>query len=405
MPMASRSRSARGRSTCCWCWRRIAGRLVTKATSARARLAASRGRREQPAGAGREPAPGPGRRRHPHRAAVRLSAGPARVPFRRRDRPRHRRAGDGGERDRARPAHPAALARSLVGRDIELGAVRDALERERLVTLVGAAGVGKSRLAREILAVEHEHARMSSRPWSPLEPLESVDHVPSAIALALGVSMPEPRRPLPGLQAGARTPARAGRPGRRGASRRRTGRAACGTGQLRARRARPGNQPDAARPPWARRSIASGRCRPPKQPGCSRSAQRQADQRFELGRRQRGAWSRKSAAGSTGIRWRSSSRRPACRRSAWPRCWRASTTGSGCSRSPAGAGTSVTAYCRRHSTGATACSVPSSSACSTGSARLPAVSRSMSPHTPSPTSSWTCPAPSISSGVSWIARW
>jgi predicted ATPase/DNA-binding winged helix-turn-helix (wHTH) protein len=89
------------------------------------------------------------------------------------------------------PVHgaPAAHARKLVGRDIELGAVRDALERERLVTLVGAAGVGKSRLAREILAVEREHSGVAAA-LVPLEPLESVDHVPSAIALALGVSMP-----------------------------------------------------------------------------------------------------------------------------------------------------------------------------------------------------------------------
>src|SRR6188474_1724829 len=49
-------------------------------------------------------------------------------------------------------APPAAMRREpagrlgpLVGRAADLAAIRDALSRERLVTLVGAAGVGKSR--------------------------------------------------------------------------------------------------------------------------------------------------------------------------------------------------------------------------------------------------------------------
>src|SRR5262245_5768585 len=42
----------------------------------------------------------------------------------------------------------------LVGREADLDAIRLALDRERLVTLVGGAGVGKSRLAREVLALE-----------------------------------------------------------------------------------------------------------------------------------------------------------------------------------------------------------------------------------------------------------
>ena len=95
---------------------------------------------------------------------------------------------------------PARARRTLVGRDIEFGAVREALERERLVTLVGAAGVGKSRLAREILVFEQGRADVVSALVS-LEPLESVDHVASAIALALGVSMPGEGDRFLGLQA------------------------------------------------------------------------------------------------------------------------------------------------------------------------------------------------------------
>src|SRR5262245_32902216 len=68
----------------------------------------------------------------------------------------------------------------LVGRATDLAAIRDALARERLVTLVGAAGVGKSRLAREILALEP--GSPSAAVLVPLEPSESADHVPTAVA-------------------------------------------------------------------------------------------------------------------------------------------------------------------------------------------------------------------------------
>ena len=93
-----------------------------------------------------------------------------------------------------------AYARALVGRDLEFGAVREALERERLVTLLGAAGVGKSRLAREIVSFEQGRADVMSALVS-LEPIESIDHVPSAVALAFGVSMPGDGNRFLGLQA------------------------------------------------------------------------------------------------------------------------------------------------------------------------------------------------------------
>jgi predicted ATPase/DNA-binding winged helix-turn-helix (wHTH) protein len=84
---------------------------------------------------------------------------------------------------------PGSL-RPLIGRTADLEAVREALERERLVTLVGAAGVGKSRLAQELLALEQGREDTVTAQVS-LEPLESLDHVPKAIALAIGISIAE----------------------------------------------------------------------------------------------------------------------------------------------------------------------------------------------------------------------
>jgi predicted ATPase/DNA-binding winged helix-turn-helix (wHTH) protein len=79
---------------------------------------------------------------------------------------------------------------TLVGRATELAAVAETLDRERLVTLVGAAGVGKSRLAREIVELEQERGQARTAVVS-LESLEGVEYVPPAVALALGLSPPE----------------------------------------------------------------------------------------------------------------------------------------------------------------------------------------------------------------------
>jgi len=97
----------------------------------------------------------------------------------------------------ARTPEPARLAvprrtwperlTPLVGREDEVRGVREALARSSLVTIVGIAGVGKTRLAQEILAREADgHSALA---WVAVAPLENVGHLPSAIALALGLPL------------------------------------------------------------------------------------------------------------------------------------------------------------------------------------------------------------------------
>ncbi len=79
---------------------------------------------------------------------------------------------------------------ALMGRDDDLRNVLDALGRSCLVTIVGIAGVGKTRLAQEILASEAEKPGAAVA-WVSLATLDHISRVPSAIALALGISLPE----------------------------------------------------------------------------------------------------------------------------------------------------------------------------------------------------------------------
>ena len=83
---------------------------------------------------------------------------------------------------------PARLG-SLVGRDNDVRDVLEALARDSLATLVGISGVGKSRLAREIMGRAAE--KNETVAWVSLASIEDSRLVPSAIALALGVSLPD----------------------------------------------------------------------------------------------------------------------------------------------------------------------------------------------------------------------
>jgi predicted ATPase/class 3 adenylate cyclase/DNA-binding CsgD family transcriptional regulator len=83
---------------------------------------------------------------------------------------------------------------SFVGREHELDAVRDALTHTRLLTLTGAGGCGKTRLAAQV-AAEALDAFPGGAWWVELGVLDDGEQVERAVAGAVGV------RPLPGQTA------------------------------------------------------------------------------------------------------------------------------------------------------------------------------------------------------------
>ena len=83
---------------------------------------------------------------------------------------------------------PARLG-SLVGRDSDLDDILQALARDSLATVVGISGVGKSRLAREIMARAAEKNEVAA--WVSLAAIEDGRLIPSAIARSLGLSLPD----------------------------------------------------------------------------------------------------------------------------------------------------------------------------------------------------------------------
>jgi predicted ATPase/class 3 adenylate cyclase len=83
---------------------------------------------------------------------------------------------------------------SFVGRERELAAVQQLLLGERLVTLTGAGGVGKTRLALRLAADRLDS--IADGVWLvDLAPLADANLVPQAVAAALGVRE-QPERPL-----------------------------------------------------------------------------------------------------------------------------------------------------------------------------------------------------------------
>ncbi|MDI3403277.1 ATP-binding protein [Streptomyces cavernicola] len=83
----------------------------------------------------------------------------------------------------------------FVGRDRELAELRSALKVQRLITLTGTAGVGKSRLARQ--AVEREQAAGGDEScWADLWQLADERMLAALVSDACGLSDHTPRMPL-----------------------------------------------------------------------------------------------------------------------------------------------------------------------------------------------------------------
>ncbi len=87
----------------------------------------------------------------------------------------------------------------LLGRDIEVTELKDHLQQTRLVTLTGAAGVGKTRLAIEV-AAQVSDKYPDGVFFVDLAPLTQPDLVPDIIAKVLGIPETEKETALEGLQ-------------------------------------------------------------------------------------------------------------------------------------------------------------------------------------------------------------
>jgi class 3 adenylate cyclase len=83
---------------------------------------------------------------------------------------------------------------SLVGRDAELAELRTVLEADRLVTLTGAGGSGKTRLAVHAAADVADRHPDGVR-WVELAPVSSPDAVPYAVVRTFGFVEEEDRPP------------------------------------------------------------------------------------------------------------------------------------------------------------------------------------------------------------------
>ena len=95
----------------------------------------------------------------------------------------------------------ASPATALFGREPDLERLTSLLRNPavRLVTLAGPGGVGKTRLATEFARRRADDFTEGAR-FVPLAPLSDDGHIPSAIALALGVPRLEDESTLPALR-------------------------------------------------------------------------------------------------------------------------------------------------------------------------------------------------------------
>lgn len=101
-----------------------------------------------------------------------------------------------------RPTSPLPWRPGRVfGRDQDLGLLSECLDRERVLTLVGPGGVGKTRLALEVV---HRQAEAGRRVWWADLSAVTADRLVGAVAEATGVDMPGGAEPLHLLTASMR---------------------------------------------------------------------------------------------------------------------------------------------------------------------------------------------------------
>ncbi|WP_327350534.1 ATP-binding protein [Streptomyces sp. NBC_01304] len=86
----------------------------------------------------------------------------------------------------------------FIGRDRELAGLQDALRTHRLVTLTGVAGVGKTRLARQVVELD-AGAGATSSCWADLWQLQDEEMLAQLVADCCGLSDHTPRLPLDAL--------------------------------------------------------------------------------------------------------------------------------------------------------------------------------------------------------------
>jgi predicted ATPase/transcriptional regulator with XRE-family HTH domain len=141
-----------------------------------------------------------GRRRAPYRETIRMLADALRLADSQREEliVAARRSKSGGTLtfDGAAPGSDAALVSNLpiptttlIGRDRERGALRTLVTKSRLVTIVGAGGMGKTRLAIDVARHVSDEDRIESR-FVDLSPMRDASlvaiHVNAAIGGAAG---------------------------------------------------------------------------------------------------------------------------------------------------------------------------------------------------------------------------
>jgi DNA-binding winged helix-turn-helix (wHTH) protein len=93
----------------------------------------------------------------------------------------------------------------LIGREAELAELAGAVEQQRLVSLVGAGGIGKTRLAHAV-AIRWREGHPEGYGWVDLAPLDAPSQVAPAIASVCGTRLEagEPREQLARTLAGRR---------------------------------------------------------------------------------------------------------------------------------------------------------------------------------------------------------